>query len=88
MRPARALVLSPDTAVRDDVARVLLATQPRISKRDCRPRALSTADESARVCAEALDLVVMHDCYIPAIAPQPPSSYIRHKTNSRQESRR
>jgi len=61
--PARALVLSPDAAVRDDVARVLLAINSNFQ--------IETADPARyrpQAAPKPLDLVVMHDCYIPAIA--------------------
>lgn len=61
--PARALVLSPDPAVRDDLARVLLAINSNFQ--------IETADPAryrSQPGAKPLDLVVMHDCYIPALA--------------------
>jgi hypothetical protein len=61
--PARALVLSPDAAVRDDLARVLLAINSNFQ--------IEAADPTRyhfQAGPKPLDLVVMHDCYVPAIA--------------------
>jgi hypothetical protein len=61
-RPAQVLVLSPDAAVRDDIARVLLAVNANFQ--------IETADPAKYVAqsnARPLDLVVMHDCYVPAL---------------------
>jgi hypothetical protein len=59
--PARVLVLSPDAEVRDDLARVLLALNSNFQ--------IETVDPSRYTAdAKPLELVVMHDCYVPAIA--------------------
>jgi len=58
-----ALILSPDAAVRDDLARVLLAINPNLR--------IETADPGKFApdkIAHSLDLVVMHDSYVPGIA--------------------
>jgi hypothetical protein len=58
---ARVLVLSPDAAVRDDLARVLLAVNANFQ--------IETADPARYVAqpnAKPLELAVMHDCYVPA----------------------
>lgn len=64
--PARALVLSPDPAVRDDLARVLLAINSNFQIEAADPARYRP--EAALPDAKPLDLVVMHDCYVPAIA--------------------
>ena len=61
---ARVLVLSPDAAVRDDLARVLLAVNANFQ--------IETADPAKYVApsaanAQPLELAVMHDCYLPAV---------------------
>ena len=61
---AHVLVLSPDAAVRDDIARVLLAVNANFQ--------IETADPAKYVAptgpnAKPLELVVMHDCYVPAV---------------------
>jgi hypothetical protein len=61
--PARALVLSPDAAVRDDLARVLLAINSNFQIEAADP-----ARYHFQAGPKPLDLVVMHDCYVPAIA--------------------
>ena len=59
--PARVLVLSPDAAVRDDLARVLLALNSNFQ--------IETVDPAQyRPDTKPLELVVMHDCYVSAIA--------------------
>ena len=59
--PARVLVLSPDAAVRDDLARVLLALNSNFQ--------IETVDPAQyRPDPKPFELVVMHDCYISAIA--------------------
>jgi Ca-activated chloride channel homolog len=61
-RAAQVLVLSPDAAVRDDVARVLLAVNANFQ--------IVTADPArytAQADAKPFDLVIMHDCYVPAL---------------------
>ena len=59
-RAARVLVLSPDAAVRDDIARVLLAINSNFQ--------IETADPSKYVpsagAAKPFDLAIMHDCYV------------------------
>ena len=61
---ASVLVLSPDAAVRDDLARVLLAVNANFQ--------IETADPAKYVApsgpdAKPLELAVMHDCYVPAV---------------------
>ena len=61
---ARVLVLSPDAAVRDDLARVLLAVNANFQ--------IETADPAKYVApsvpnAKSLEMVVMHDCYLPTV---------------------
>jgi len=59
---AQVLVLSPDAAVRDDIARVLLAVNANFQ--------IVTADPAKYVGqadAKPFDLVIMHDCYVPAL---------------------
>jgi hypothetical protein len=61
---ARVLVLSPDAAVRDDLARVLLAVNANFQ--------IETADPAKYVApsvpdAKPLEMAVMHDCYLPGI---------------------
>ncbi len=61
---ARVLVLSPDAAVRDDLARVLLAVNANFQ--------IETADPAKYVApsvpnAKPLEMAVMHDCYLPAV---------------------
>jgi hypothetical protein len=66
--PARALVLSPDTAVRDDVARVLLAINSNFQIETADPARYRPQTNPPGSAPKPLDLVVMHDCYVPAIA--------------------
>jgi hypothetical protein len=59
---AQVLALSPDAAVRDDIARVLLAINANFQ--------IETADPAKFVApsgpnAKPFELVVMHDCYLP-----------------------
>jgi len=59
---AQVLVLSSDAAVRDDIARVLLAVNANFQ--------IVTADPAKYVAqsdAKPFDLVIMHDCYVPAL---------------------
>jgi hypothetical protein len=65
--PSRALVLSPDAAVRDDLARVLLALNSNFQIETADPSRYREASPPVSG-AKPLDLVVMHDCYIPALA--------------------
>jgi Aerotolerance regulator N-terminal/von Willebrand factor type A domain len=60
-RAARVLVLSPDAAVRDDIARVLLAINSNFQIETADPAKYAP---SASARAKPLDLVVMHDCYL------------------------
>ena len=60
--PARVLVLSPDPAVRDDIARVLMAVNSNFI--------VATADPVKFVSEEQYTLAVMHDCYLPGIKAQ------------------
>jgi hypothetical protein len=64
-RAAGVLVLSPDAAVRDDIARVLLAVNANFQIETADPAMyLADAKASGRG-AKPLALVVMHDCYVP-----------------------
>jgi hypothetical protein len=61
---AHVLVLSPDAAVRDDIARLLLAVNANFQ--------VETADPATYVApsgsnAKPLELAVMHDCDVPAV---------------------
>jgi hypothetical protein len=59
----RALVLSPDASVREDLARILLAVNPHLE--------IQTADPAKFEIDKVphpLDLAIMHDCYVPGIA--------------------
>jgi len=80
---AQVLVLSPDAAVRDDIARVLLAVNTNFQ--------IETADPAKFVApsgpgAKPFDLVVMHDCYLPVagaastllIFPPPAAKNLAH----------
>jgi Aerotolerance regulator N-terminal/von Willebrand factor type A domain len=60
---ARVLVLSPDAAVRDDLARVLLAFNSNYQVQAADPGSWKTAAN-----AMPLALAVMHDCYVANIA--------------------
>src|SRR5208283_1888870 len=59
---AHVLVLSPDAAVRDDLARVLLAVNSNFI--------ITTADPAQFKGAEAYELAVLHDSYVPGINAQ------------------
>jgi Aerotolerance regulator N-terminal len=58
-----ALVLSADSAVRDDLARVLLAINPNLQIETADP-----AQFSAQKAGRPFDLAVMHDCYTSGIS--------------------
>ena len=58
-----ALVLSPDSSVRDDLARVLLAINPNLQIETADP-----AQFSPQKAGHPFDLAVMHDCYVPGIS--------------------
>jgi hypothetical protein len=64
-RAARVLVLSPDAAVRDDLARVLLAVNANFQVETADPAKFVATASKAAADAKPLDLVVMHDCYLP-----------------------
>lgn len=66
--PARALVLSPDAAVRDDLARVLLALNANFQIETADPAQYRPEANAVGPGAKPFDLVVMHDCYVPALA--------------------
>jgi hypothetical protein len=66
-RAARVLVLSPDAAVRDDMARVLLAVNANFQIETADPGRFVTPANASGADAKPLDLVVMHDCYVPAV---------------------
>ena len=61
-RPAHVLVLSSDPAVRDDLARVLLAVNSNFI--------IATSDPVQFKPDQSYDLVVMHDCYLAGIKAQ------------------
>jgi hypothetical protein len=64
--PAHVLVLSPDAAVRDDIARVLLAVNSNFI--------IATADpanfKSDLKAGQVYSLAVMHDCYVASVKAQ------------------
>ncbi len=71
--PSQVLVLSPDAAVRDDIARVLLAVNSNFI--------IATADPAQFKSDQQYALAVMHDCYLAGVKAQsvllvfpPPSS--------------
>jgi hypothetical protein len=60
---ARVLVVSPDAAVRGDLARVLLAINPNFQIETIEPAKFAPAKPGAK----PYGLVVMHDCFVPGI---------------------
>ena len=64
---ARVLVLSPDAAVRDDLARVLLAVNANFQIETADPANYAAPANASGADARPLALVVMHDCYLPAV---------------------
>ncbi|MFZ2059517.1 MAG: BatA domain-containing protein [Candidatus Binatus sp.] len=64
---ARVLVLSPDAAVRDDIARVLLAVNSNFQIETADPSKYVPQSNAAAANAKPLELAVMHDCYLPAV---------------------
>ena len=64
---ARALVLSPDPAVRDDLARVLLALNANFRVDAADPGLYRPDAATARQPTSSYELAVMHDCYLPAV---------------------
>jgi len=64
-RAAQVLVLSPDPAVRDDIARVLLAVNANFQIETADPARYLVQANASGARAKPLDLVVMHDCYVP-----------------------
>ncbi len=67
-RPAQVLVLSPDAAVRDDIARVLLAVNANFQIETADPASYLAQANASGPGAKPLELAVMHDCYVPAAA--------------------
>jgi hypothetical protein len=65
-RPAQVLVLSPDAAVRDDIARVVLAVNANFQIETADPARYLADANASRPSAKPLELAVMHDCYVPA----------------------
>ena len=65
-RPAQVLVLSPDAAVRDDIARVLLAVNANFQIETADPAKYLAQANASGPNAKPLELAVMHDCYVPA----------------------
>ena len=64
---ARVLVLSPDAAVRDDIARVLLAVNANFQIETADPARYVAPADAAGPNAKPLELVVMHDSYLPYV---------------------
>ena len=64
---ARILVLSPDAAVRDDIARVLLAVNSNFQIETADPARYVVQSNATGANAKPLELAVMHDCYLPAV---------------------
>ncbi len=62
---AQVLVLSPDAAVRDDIARVLLAVNANFQIETADPGKYLADANASGPNAKPLELVVMHDCYVP-----------------------
>lgn len=60
-----ALVLSPDPAVRDDLARVLLAVNQKFQVQTAAPAGFHPASGAA-----PYQLAVMHDCYVPGVSAE------------------
>jgi len=56
---AKVIVLSPDAAARDDIARVLLAVNSNFI--------ITAADPAKFAATDEYSLAVMHDCYIPSV---------------------
>ncbi len=65
-RAAQVLVLSPDAAVRDDIARVLLAVNANFQIETADPAKYLADAHASGSGAKPLELAVMHDCYAPA----------------------
>ncbi len=65
-RAAQVLVLSPDAAVRDDIARVLLAVNANFQIETADPAKYLAHANASGPNAKPLELAVMHDCYVPA----------------------
>ena len=61
-QPAQVLVLSPDPAVRDDLARVLLAENSNF--------VITAADPAKYSGGERYEFALMHDCYVAGIKAQ------------------
>jgi Aerotolerance regulator N-terminal len=61
---ARVLVLSPDAAVRDDLARVLLAVNANFQIETADPAKYAAPSGSN---AKPFEMAVMHDCYLPTV---------------------
>jgi hypothetical protein len=62
---SRALVLSPDPAVRDDLSRILLGINQNLTVAAFDPGQYRRASDAA-----AYELIVMHDCYLPGLNAQ------------------
>ena len=62
---AQVLVLSPDAAVHDDIARVLLAVNANFQIETADPGKYLADANASGPSAKPLELVVMHDCYVP-----------------------
>ena len=66
-RAAQVLVLSPYAAARDDIARLLLAVNANFQIETADPAGYVAPANAAGPNSRALELVVMHDCYVPAV---------------------
>ncbi len=64
---ARVLVLSPDAAVRDDLARVLLAVDSNFQIETADPARYVAQSNPTGANAKPFELAVMHDCYLPTV---------------------
>jgi hypothetical protein len=64
---ARVLVLSPDAAVRDDIARVLLAVNSNFQIETADPARYVAQSNPTGANAKPFELAVMHDCYLPTV---------------------
>ena len=62
---AQVLILSPDAAVRDDIARVLLAVNANFQIETADPVKYLADKNASGHSAKPLELAVMHDCYVP-----------------------
>jgi hypothetical protein len=68
--PARVLILSPDAAVRDDLARMLLAVNSNFIIATADPANFKSDLKSDLKSDQQYSLAVMHDCYVAGIQAQ------------------